>query len=103
MLEDVKKRDHNKLGRELELFTTVDVIGQGLPHSAAQGRKGHPALQRWIEDVEDNEWGYPRPRPPSWPRADLYKISGHWDHYKDGMFVLGDEEEGQRGAGACAP
>lgn len=91
-LEDIKKRDHNKLGREMELFTTVDVIGQGLPLFAPKGTKMIMKLQRWIEDLEDNEWGYVRTRTPLMAKSDLYKISGHWDHYKDGMFVLGDEE-----------
>ena len=91
-LEDIKKRDHNKLGREMELFTTVDVIGQGLPLFTPKGTKMIMKLQRWIEDLEDKEWGYVRTRTPLMAKSDLYKISGHWDHYKDGMFVLGDEE-----------
>ena len=91
-LEDAKKRDHNKLGREMELFTTVDVIGQGLPLFPPKGTKMIMKLQRWIEDLEDKEWGYVRTRTPLMAKSDLYKISGHWDHYKDGMFVLGDEE-----------
>lgn len=91
-LEDIKKRDHNKLGREMELFTTVDVIGQGLPLFTPKGTKMIMKLQRWIEDLEDNEWGYVRTRTPLMAKSDLYKISGHWDHYKEGMFVLGDEE-----------
>lgn len=92
-LEDIKKRDHNKLGREMELFTTVDVIGQGLPLIMPKGVKIMNKLQRWIEDIEDNEWGYVRTKTPLMAKSDLYKISGHWDHYKDGMFVLGDEEK----------
>lgn len=91
-LEDIKKRDHNKLGREMELFTTVDVIGQGLPLLMPNGVIVVKELQRWIEDLEDNEWGYVRTKTPFMAKSDLYKISGHWDHYKDGMFVLGDEE-----------
>jgi threonyl-tRNA synthetase len=91
-LEDIKKRDHNKLGREMELFTTVDVIGQGLPLLLPKGTKMVMKLQRWIEDLEDKEWGYVRTKTPLMAKSDLYKISGHWDHYKDGMFVLGDEE-----------
>lgn len=91
-LEDAKRRDHNKLGREMELFTTVDVIGQGLPLFTPKGTKMIMKLQRWIEDLEDKEWGYVRTRTPLMAKSDLYKISGHWDHYKDGMFVLGDEE-----------
>lgn len=92
-LEDIKKRDHNKLGREMKLFTTVDVIGQGLPLLMPKGQKIIQTLQRWIEDLEDNEWGYIRTKTPLMAKSDLYKISGHWDHYKDGMFVLGDEEK----------
>ncbi|MDE7017189.1 MAG: threonine--tRNA ligase [Lachnospiraceae bacterium] len=91
-LEDIKKRDHNKLGREMELFTTVDVIGQGLPLLLPKGTKMVMKLQRWIEDLEDKEWGYVRTKTPLMAKSDLYKISGHWDHYKEGMFVLGDEE-----------
>ena len=92
-LEDAKRRDHNKLGREMELFTTVDVVGQGLPLFPPKGTKMIMKLQRWIEDLEDKEWGYVRTRTPLMAKSDLYKISGHWDHYKDGMFVLGDEEK----------
>lgn len=92
-LEDIKKRDHNKLGREMELFTTVDVIGQGLPLLMPKGAKIVQTMQRWIEDLEDNEWGYVRTKTPLMAKSDLYKISGHWDHYTDGMFVLGDEEK----------
>ena len=91
-LEDIKKRDHNKLGREMELFATVDVIGQGLPLILPKGVKMIMKMQRWIEDLEDKEWGYVRTKTPLMAKSDLYKISGHWDHYKDGMFVLGDEE-----------
>ncbi len=92
-LEDIKKRDHNKLGREMELFTTVDVIGQGLPLLMPKGAKIIQIMQRWIEDLEDNEWGYVRTKTPLMAKSDLYKISGHWDHYKDGMFVMGDEDK----------
>lgn len=92
-LEDAKRRDHNRLGREMELFTTVDVIGQGLPLFMPKGTKMIMKLQRWIEDLEDKEWGYVRTRTPLMAKSDLYKISGHWDHYKEGMFVLGDEEK----------
>ncbi|MBO5098145.1 MAG: threonine--tRNA ligase [Agathobacter sp.] len=91
-LEDIKMRDHNKLGREMGLFTTVDVIGQGLPLFTPKGTKMIMKLQRWIEDLEEQEWGYVRTRTPLMAKSDLYKISGHWDHYKDGMFVMGDEE-----------
>ncbi len=91
-LENIKLRDHNKLGREMELFTTVDVIGQGLPLLMPKGAKMIQTMQRWIEDLEDNEWGYIRTKTPLMAKSDLYKISGHWDHYKEGMFVMGDEE-----------
>ena len=91
-LEDIKKRDHNKLGREMEIFTTVDVIGQGLPLLMPNGVIMLQELQRWIED-EETKRGYIRTKTPLMAKSDLYKISGHWDHYKDGMFVLGDEEK----------
>lgn len=91
-MEDARRRDHNKLGREMGLFTTVDVIGQGLPLFTPKGTRMIMKLQRWIEDLEDKEWGYVRTRTPLMAKSDLYKISGHWDHYKEGMFVLGDEE-----------
>ncbi len=91
-LEDIKKRDHNKLGREMELFTTVDVIGQGLPLLMPKGASMIQTLQRWIEDEEEKR-GYVRTKTPLMAKSDLYKISGHWDHYKEGMFVLGDEEK----------
>ncbi len=92
-MEDAKRRDHNRLGREMELFTTVDVVGQGLPLFTPKGTRMIMKLQRWIEDLEDKEWGYVRTRTPLMAKSDLYKISGHWDHYKEGMFVLGDEEK----------
>lgn len=92
-LENIKKRDHNKLGREMELFTTVDVVGQGLPLIMPKGVKIIQKLQRWIEDEEDYHRGYMRTKTPFMAKSDLYKISGHWDHYKEGMFVLGDEEK----------
>lgn len=76
----------------MELFTTVDVIGQGLPLLMPKGAKIIQTLQRWIEDEEDNNRGYVRTKTPLMAKSDLYKISGHWDHYKDGMFVMGDEE-----------
>jgi len=91
-LEDIKKRDHNRLGREMELFATVDVIGQGLPLILPKGTKMIMKMQRWIEDLEEKEWGYVRTKTPFMAKSDLYKISGHWDHYHDGMFILGDEE-----------
>ena len=92
-LENIKNRDHNKLGREMELFTTVDVIGQGLPLLMPKGAKIIQTMQRWIEDLEDNEWGYTRTKTPLMAKSDLYKLSGHWDHYLDGMFVLGDPKK----------
>lgn len=91
-LENIKNRDHNKLGRELELFATVDVIGQGLPLLLPKGTHIVQTMQRWIEDLE-TEWGYVRTKTPLFAKSDLYKISGHWDHYKDGMFVMGDESK----------
>ena len=91
-LEEAKKRDHNKLGREMELFTTAECVGQGLPLIMPNGVVMMNQLKRWIEDLEDNEWGYVRTQTPFMAKNDLYKISGHWDHYKEGMFVLGDEE-----------
>lgn len=92
MLEEAKKRDHNKLGRELELFTTVDYIGQGLPILLPKGTKIIQILQRFVEDEEARR-GWQLTKTPLMAKSDLYKISGHWDHYKDGMFVLGDEEK----------
>ena len=89
-LENIKTRDHNKLGREMELFTTVDVIGQGLPLLMPKGAKMIQTMQRWIEDEEEKR-GYVRTKTPLMAKSDLYKISGHWDHYQEGMFVLGDE------------
>lgn len=91
-LENIKKRDHNKLGREMELFTTVDVIGQGLPLLMPKGTKIIQTLQRWIEDEEERR-GYMRTKTPLMAKKDLYVISDHWGHYKEGMFVLGDEED----------
>lgn len=91
-LENIKKRDHNKLGRELELFTTVDVIGQGLPLLMPKGAKIIQTMQRWIEDEEEKR-GYVRTKTPLMAKSDLYKISDHWGHYKEGMFVLGDEDK----------
>lgn len=96
-LADIKNRDHNKLGREMDLFTTVDVIGQGLPLFMPKGTKMIQKLQRWIEDLEDNEWGYVRTRTPLMAKSDLYKISDHWGHYKEGMFILGEDDEDEDG------
>ena len=88
-VEEAKKRDHNKLGRELEYFTTVDCIGQGLPVLLPKGARVVQVLQRWVEDVEQKR-GYLLTKTPLMAKSDLYKISGHWDHYLDGMFILGD-------------
>ena len=92
MLEEARKRDHNKLGRELELFTTVDYIGQGLPILLPRGAKIIQIMQRFVED-EEAKRGWQLTKTPFMAKSDLYKISGHWDHYKDGMFVLGDEKK----------
>ncbi len=91
-VEEAKKRDHNKLGRELEYFTTVDVIGQGLPILLPKGARVIQLLQRWVEDVEQKR-GYLLTKTPYMAKRELYKISGHWDHYLDGMFVLGDPND----------
>lgn len=91
-LEEIKKRDHNKLGREMELFTTVGVIGQGLPLLMPKGAKIIQTLQRWIEDEEERR-GYMLTKTPMMAKKDLYEISDHWGHYKEGMFVIGDEED----------
>lgn len=91
-VEEAKSRDHNKLGRELELFTTSDVIGQGLPILLPKGARIIQLLQRFVED-EEQKRGWLLTKTPYMAKSDLYKISGHWDHYKDGMFVLGDEEK----------
>ena len=91
-VEEAKKRDHNKLGRELELFTTSEYIGQGLPIMLPKGVAIMQTLQRFVED-EEAKRGWLRTKTPLMAKSDLYKISGHWDHYKDGMFVLGDEEK----------
>ena len=93
-LEDVKKRDHNKLGRELELFTTSELVGQGLPLIMPKGAKIIQTLMRYVEDEEEAR-GYEFTRTPIMAKNDLFKLSGHWDHYKDGMFVMGDEEKGE--------
>jgi len=91
--EEARKRDHNKLGRELKLFTTSDLIGQGLPLLMPRGTKIVQLLQRFVEDEEERR-GYLLTKTPFMAKSDLYKVSGHWDHYKDSMFVLGDEEKG---------
>ncbi len=93
-LEEAKKRDHNKLGRELELFTTVDSVGQGLPLLMPKGAKVLQILQRFVEDEEERR-GYQITKTPLMAKKDLYQISGHWDHYRDGMFIIGDEDKGE--------
>ena len=90
--EEAKKRDHNKLGRELELFTTVDVIGQGLPIMLPKGAKMMQILQRFVEDTESS-LGWQLTKTPYMAKSDLYKLSGHWDHYKEDMMIMGDEEK----------
>ncbi|MDD6313272.1 MAG: threonine--tRNA ligase [Firmicutes bacterium] len=91
-VEEAKKRDHNKLGRELELFTTSDIIGQGLPIMLPKGARVIQLLQRFVED-EEQKRGWQLTKTPLMAKSDLYKLSGHWDHYLDGMFVLGDPEK----------
>ncbi len=91
-VEEAKKRDHNKLGRELKLFTTSDAVGQGLPLLMPKGAKVIQILQRFVEDVEEQH-GYKLTKTPIMAKSDLYKISGHWSHYRDGMFIIGDEEK----------
>lgn len=93
-LKEAKERDHNKLGRELKFFTTNEAVGQGLPLLMPKGAKTIQILQRFVEDEEESR-GYLPTKTPIMAKNDLYKISGHWDHYKDGMFVLGDEEKGE--------
>ena len=102
MLEEAKKRDHNKLGRELELFTTVDVIGQGLPILLPKGAKIIQTLQRFVEDEEARR-GWQITKTPYMAKRELYKLSGHWDHYLDGMFVLGDPEDETKECFALRP
>ena len=101
-LEDAKMRDHNKLGRELELFTTVDYIGQGLPILLPKGARVIQLLQRWVEDVEQKH-GYLLTKTPFMAKRELYKISGHWDHYLDAMFVLGDPDDETKECFALRP
>ena len=101
-MEEAKKRDHNKLGRELEFFTTVDVIGQGLPILLPKGARVIQILQRWVEDEEQRR-GYLLTKTPYMAKRELYKISGHWDHYLDGMFVLGDPNDETKECFALRP
>ena len=100
--EEARKRDHNKLGRELEYFTTVDVIGQGLPILLPKGARVIQTLQRWVEDEEEKR-GYLLTKTPLLAKRELYKISGHWDHYLDGMFVLGDPHDETKDCFALRP
>ena len=102
MVEEAKKRDHNKVGRELEYFTTVDVIGQGLPILLPKGARTVQLLQRWVEDVEQAR-GYMLTKTPLMAKRDLYKISGHWDHYRDGMFIMGDPDDESKECFAMRP
>ena len=102
MLEEAKKRDHNKLGRELELFTTVDIIGQGLPIMLPKGAKIIQILQRFVEDEEARR-GWQLTKTPYMAKRELYKLSGHWDHYRDGMFVLGDPNDETKECFALRP
>ena len=100
--EEALKRDHNKIGRELEYFTTVDTIGQGLPILLPNGSRVIQLLQRWVEDTEQKR-GYQLTKTPLMAKRDLYKISGHWDHYRDGMFILGDAEDETKECFALRP
>ena len=100
--EDARRRDHNKLGRELEYFTTVDVIGQGLPIMLPKGARVLQLLQRFVED-EEQKRGYLLTKTPFMAKRDLYRISGHWDHYRDGMFILGDAEDETKECMALRP
>ena len=93
-LKEARERDHNKLGRELKFFTTNEAVGQGLPLIMPKGAKTIQILQRFVEDEEESR-GYLLTKTPYMAKSDLYKISGHWDHYKDGMFIIGDEEKGE--------
>ena len=101
-LEEARKRDHNKLGRELEYFTTVDSIGQGLPILLPKGARVIQLLQRWVED-EEQKRGYLLTKTPLMAKRDLYRISGHWDHYLDGMFILGDPNDEEKECFALRP
>lgn len=100
--QEAVKRDHNKLGRELEFFTTVDIIGQGLPVLLPKGARVIQLLQRWVED-EEQKAGYQLTKTPYIAKRDLYKISGHWDHYLDGMFVIGNPEDETKECFALRP
>ncbi len=101
-LEEAKRRDHNKLGRDLEYFTTVDVIGQGLPILLPKGSRVIQTLQRWVED-EEQKRGYLLTKTPLMAKRELFKISGHWDHYRDGMFIMGDPDDEETECFALRP
>ena len=101
-VEEAKKRDHNKIGRELEYFTTVDTIGQGLPILLPKGARTIQLLQRFVED-EEAKRGYLLTKTPLMAKSDLYKISGHWDHYRDGMFIMGDPDDESKECFALRP
>ena len=100
--EEAKRRDHNRLGRELEYFNTVDIIGQGLPILLPKGARVIQVLQRWVEDIEQQH-GYLLTKTPLLAKRDLYRVSGHWDHYRDGMFVLGDADDETKECFALRP
>ncbi len=100
--EEARKRDHNKLGRELEYFTTVDIIGQGLPILLPKGARTIQVLQRWVEDLEQSK-GYQLTKTPYFAKRELYKLSGHWDHYRDGMFIMGDPDDETKDCFAMRP
>ena len=100
--EEARKRDHNKLGRELEYFTTVDIIGQGLPILLPKGARTIQVLQRWVEDLEQSK-GYQLTKTPYFAKRELYKLSGHWDHYRDGMFIMGDPDDEEKECFAMRP
>ena len=100
--EEARKRDHNKIGRELEYFTTVESIGQGLPILLPNGARTIQLMQRWVEDTEQKR-GYQLTKTPYMAKRDLYRISGHWDHYRDGMFVLGDADDETKECFALRP
>ncbi len=102
MVEEAKKRDHNKIGRDLEYFTTVDTIGQGLPILLPKGARTIQFLQRFVED-EEQKRGYLLTKTPLMAKSDLYKISGHWDHYRDGMFIMGDPDDETKECFALRP
>ena len=101
-VEEAKKRDHNKIGRELEFFTTSEVIGQGLPILLPKGARVIQLLQRYVEDLEQSK-GYLLTKTPLMAKRDLYKISGHWDHYRDGMFIMGDPDDEEKECFALRP